>query len=316
MSLLIAGSQYFPEDVPTPVVTIGNFDGVHLGHQKLLKRAIEEARQNQLPSCVYTFEPSPRSLLSPNRSVPRIVSWDEKIALLFELGVDIVVIEPFTKAFAQISPQFFIDEILSRRLRAKSLVVGYDFRFGRARAGTADLIRQHRPELDVIQISALKVKKEEIISSTVIRQLIEAGDVAKAAQYLSRPHVVCGVVVSGDQRGRTIGFPTANVLSSTPLIPAMGVYAASVQVNQRHHQKAIVNLGTRPTFDGTNFAIEVHIFDFNEDIYGQQLRVFFHERIRAEKQFNGATALKAQLQKDIAQTVKILDSIEWFKLLS
>ena len=309
MSLLIAGSQYFPDDIPSPVVTIGNFDGVHLGHQKLLNRAIEEARKHHLPSCVYTFEPSPRSLLSPNRSVPRIVSWDEKIALLFKLGIDIVVIEPFTKAFAQISPQFFIDEVLSNRLRAKSLVVGYDFRFGRARAGTADLIRQYRPSLDVIQISALKVKESEIISSTAVRQLIQEGDVSKAAQYLSRPHVVCGVVVSGDQRGREIGFPTANVLSSTPLIPAMGVYAAQVQINQRPPQDAIVNLGTRPTFDGANFTIEAHIFDFNEDIYGQQLRVIFHERIRAEKQFDGALALRAQLKKDIAEARRILKSI-------
>ena len=309
MSLLIAGSQYFPENLSSPVVTIGNFDGVHLGHQKLLRRTIEEAKKHQLPSCVYTFEPSPRALLSPNRSVPRIVSWDEKIALLFELGIDVVVIEPFTKAFAQISPEFFIDEVLTHRLRAKTLVVGYDFRFGRARSGTSDFIRQYRPSLGVQQISPLTLDSDEIVSSTAVRLLIQEGNVSKAAQYLSRPHVVCGVVVPGDQRGREIGFPTANVLSSTALIPAMGVYAVQIQINQRPLQNAIVNLGTRPTFDGINFTIEVHIFDFNEDIYGQQLRVFFYERIRSEKQFNSILSLKLQLKEDIAKAKQILQSM-------
>lgn len=310
MPQLIAGSQYFSKELPSPVVTIGNFDGVHLGHQKLLGRVIKYSQSMGVPSCVYTFEPSPRTLLSPKK-VPRIVPWNEKIALLFDMGIDIVVVEPFTLDFAQISPTFFVQEILKNRLRVHSLIVGYDFRFGRARAGTIEVIKKQLPEIEIFQISALEESKSEnIVSSTRIRQLLRDGDVSLALKHLSRPYSISGVIVLGDQRGRVLGFPTANIHSSNELLPATGVYAVLVQINQGPSKKAIVNLGTRPTFDGRNFTIEAHIFDFDEDIYGNQIKLYFYKRIRAERLFESSEAFVSQLEKDIIQTKQILESVK------
>ncbi len=303
---LFAGSVAYRKQVSLPcVVTIGNFDGVHLGHQELLRRTIEESKKREILSCVYTFEPPPRTLLAPHLQTPRIHTWQEKVERLLEFGVDCVVVEEFSLTFAGYSPAWFAKEILSQRLQASAVVVGYDFRYGKARGGTVDTLRQQLPLLDVFQVDALS-QSNEIVSSSRIRTLLQAGEVCTASTLLTRPHHIRGMVVSGKREGRKIGFPTANVSTSDSLIPAKGVYAARVQVNRGKWLDAMVNLGTQPTFGGRHFQIEAHIFDFDQDIYGDELTIQFVKRIRAEKRFADVQSLKQQLSVDKAEVLQTL----------
>ena len=299
MSELIPGSFGYFKRVSKPCsVTIGNFDGVHTGHKTLLQSAIEKAKQLQIPSCVYTFEPSPRSLLAPHLKTPRIMTWQDKIERIFDCGIDYVVIEEFSSAFAQHPPNWFAHEIIKNRLNAQAVTVGYDFRYGRARAGTAQDLQNTLSTVQVTQIEAQRLNGD-IISSSRIRELISDGKIAIANQLLGEPFSIRGVVVAGDQRGREIGFPTANVESNADLVPSSGVYAVQIQVNRGTWHDAMVNLGTRPTFGGRRFKIEVHIFNFHQDIYGDELTVRFIQRIRSERRFDSAAQLTEQLHTDM-----------------
>lgn len=306
MSILLAGSMDYYQRVHRPcVVTIGNFDGVHLGHQQLLLKTISEAKSRDLLSCVYTFEPSPRTLLAPHLQTPRIHTWQEKVEKLFEFGVDCVVVEEFSLTFAGYSPNWFASEVLQKRLQSKVVVVGYDFRYGKARGGTTETLRNSVPELDVFQISALEDNKT-IVSSSRIRSLIQKGAVNQASKLLTRPHQIRGVVVSGKREGRKIGYPTANLSTSDSLIPEKGVYAVRVQVNRGIWMKGMVNLGTQPTFGGRQFQIEVHIFEFDRDIYGDEVTIAFIDRIRSEKRFESIDTLQLQLHEDKERVLQIL----------
>ena len=306
MNTLIAGSSAYQTRIGQPcAVTIGNFDGVHLGHQQLLSRTIEEAKAKGILSCVYTFEPPPRTLLAPQLQTPRIHTWQEKVETLLQFGVDCVVVEEFSLTFAGYSPKWFAREILHNRLHAKSAVVGYDFRYGKARGGTVETLRNSLPDLNVLQVSALQ-KNSEVVSSSRIRTLIQSGCVKEATDLLTRPHQIRGIVVSGKREGRKIGFPTANVSTSETLIPEKGVYAVRVQVNRGRWLDGMVNLGTQPTFGGRKFQIETHIFDFNHDIYGDELTIAFVKRIRAEKRFESVSELQGQLQADKECVLQIL----------
>lgn len=306
MSILLAGSMDYHQRVHRPcVVTIGNFDGVHLGHQQLLLKTIAEAKSRDLLSCVYTFEPPPRTLLAPHLQTPRIHTWQDKVAKLFEFGIDCVVVEEFSLTFAGYSPKWFASEVVQKRLQSEAAVVGYDFRYGKARGGTIETLRDSVPTLDIFQITAL-TEYETIVSSSRIRSLIQKGDVAQASKLLTRPHQIRGVVVSGKREGRKIGYPTANISTSDSLIPEKGVYAVRVQVNRGVWLKGMVNLGTQPTFGGRQFQIEVHIFDFDLDIYGDEVTIAFVNRVRAEKRFNSIEALQRQLHEDKVQVLQIL----------
>lgn len=295
---LFAGSEAVPENLPRPVLTIGNFDGLHLGHQHLLDRVREEAKALGAPVWVYTFDPPPRVVLAPQHRQPRICPWPEKVAMLGSAGVDVVVLERFTRAFAQHPADWFADEIIGRRLRPRSVVVGYDFRFGRARSGTAEHLRRRLPSLPVTQVEALELGGE-VVSSTRIRKLVGSGDVEAAARLMARPHRIRGVVIPGDQRGRTIGFPTANLELDAELVPPEGVYAVRARVDAGDWRPAIANLGIRPTFDGGRFLVEVHLFDFRGDLYGRQMDVAFVKRIRGEQRFSSPDALVAQIHADV-----------------
>ena len=298
MSFLIPGSFGYSKRVAQPCsLTIGNFDGVHLGHQQLLLETIKKGKKLNIPSCVYTFEPSPRTLLAPHLKTPRIMSWQEKIEAIFSKGVDYVVVEEFSAAFAQHHADWFALEVIQKRLQAQVVTVGYDFRYGRARAGTVQELRKSLPAVEVTQIAAHK-EGVDIISSSKIRELLLDGKVAQAGQFLGAPYCLRGVVVAGDQRGRKIGFPTANLETGADLIPETGVYAVQAQINRGIWYNAMVNLGTRPTFGGRRFQIEVHIFDFSEDIYGDEVSIRFFKRIRAERRFDSPQKLKNQLEMD------------------
>jgi riboflavin kinase/FMN adenylyltransferase len=296
-----AGSASFSGRGPRAVLTIGNFDGVHLGHRHLIGAAQARAEAEGVPVCVYTFEPAPRVVLAPSQRPPRITDWLERIDLLGGAGVGHVVLERFGRAFAQHPPEWFVDEVIGRRIQPAAVVVGYDFRFGRARAGDVGLLRARLPGVDVLQVSAFEVDGLAV-SSSRIRTLLLEGAVSAAAALLGRPFSLRGTVVPGDQRGRTIGFPTANLESDAELLPPSGVYAVRARVDGRGPWcPAVANLGTRPTFDGSRFLHEVHLLDTSIDLYGRELEVAFIERLRAEQRFSGPDALVVQIRADVLQ---------------
>ena len=302
MDIFAGSAQYW--SAQNPVVTIGNFDGVHKGHQILLKRVQEEAQKRNAPSCVFTFEPSPRSLLSPNR-VPRIAPWTQKIKLLREFGIDQVVLERFSLPFAQHPAPWFVSEIIQKRLHVQALVVGYDFRFGRARAGTVETLTSMVPDIDVVQLEALS-EQDLVVSSSEIRNKVAQGNVALAKTLLGRPYSLEGVVVSGEKRGRKLGFPTANIQTDYELIPDSGVYAVRARIDYGEWIDGIANLGYNPTFQGQKFKMEVHLFDFSADIYGCDIEVQFFDRIRSERRFSSVDELIHQLSLDIQQAKSLL----------
>jgi len=217
-----------------------------------------------------------------------------------ELGVDQVVVERFTRAFSRHPPRWFVEEILGRRIAPRALVLGYDFRFGSGRSGDVNTLREAIPDLPIEQVAALELD-DDIVSSSRIRALVTQGEVAQASRLLGCPHVIRGTVVSGDARGRTIGFPTANLESDADLLPAQGVYACRARMDGGAWFSAVANLGTRPTFDGRGFLVEVHVLDFSGDLYGAEMEVEFHHRIRGEQAFDGPESLREQIVRDIAQ---------------
>ncbi|MEC8193720.1 MAG: bifunctional riboflavin kinase/FAD synthetase [Myxococcota bacterium] len=300
MPTVIAGSAAFPSDGPRPVLTVGNFDGLHLGHRHLIDTLVEHAREQGAPSAVYTFDPPPRVVLSPDGRMPRIQSWTDKVRIMGELGVDQVIVERFTPSFAQHPASWFIDEVLSRRIRPVQLVVGYDFRFGRGREGDVDTVRTALPTVPVHQVEALQLDGDTV-SSSRIRTAVGAGQVEAAAALLGCAHRIRGTVVHGDARGRTIGFPTANLQTDAELMPADGVYAVRARTDGGTWRNGVANLGTRPTFDGQGFLMEVHIIDFSGDLYGSEMEVEFIGRIRGEAEFSGRAALIEQIQRDVAR---------------
>ena len=280
---LFQGSASYPVPSPQPIVTIGNFDGVHLGHCRLIEPVLERARKEGRPSCVYTFHPAPRDVLRPGNSVVRIQRQHERLLCLGALGVDQVVIEPFTLEFSKHDAQWFAQEILARRLGASSVYVGWDFRFGRNREG-GRLQLDRWMTVDVIEVGPFQLQ-EQVVSSSRIRKEVHRGHVDLAAALLGRPHRVVGEVVKGDGRGRTLGFPTANLVPQTPLVPVAGVYAVFVAWGSQAPRMAVVNIGNRPTFADAEASFEVHVLDFQGDLYGTSLHVDFVKRLRDEQSY-------------------------------
>lgn len=274
---------------PGGAVTIGNFDGVHVGHRALLARARELQTG---PVIAYTFHPAPRDVLRPDNTIRRIQRLQDRVDTLLAAGADHVVVEPFDLAFAARTPASFAQEILAGRLHATGVVVGWDFRFGKGRAGNAEGLRELL-DVPVVQLEAVQAEGDTA-SSSRIRVLVEAGDVHGASELLLRPHEVVGRVVKGQQRGRTLGFPTANLHALTPLVPGDGVYAVRVGAHA-----GVANIGQRPTFDDAPPSLEVHLLDFEGDLYDQEIRVAFIDRLRDEQKFDGRDALVAQIHRDV-----------------
>ena len=295
---IVHGSERFQSEA-RPVATIGNFDGVHRGHRRLLDRLLETAEAHGAPSLVYTFEPAPQRVLRPDACPPRILPVGEKLRLLGEAGVDLVVIEAFSRDFGQNPPEWFAHEVLEARLNPVAMVVGYDFRYGRARAGNLDLLRKQLPDLSVEAVDALVLEDGTTVSSSRIREAVATGDLARAETLLGRPFHLRGTVIEGDARGRRLGFPTANLSREGELLPPPGVYAVDVDVVGGEPHRGVANLGLRPTFEGRRFAIEVHLLDFDADLYGERLDVHFRARLREERRFEGIDALKGQIDRDI-----------------
>ncbi len=287
--------------VPNAVVTSGTFDGVHLGHQKIIQRIREIARAVQGETVLITFWPHPRLVLYPTEHHLRLLStFEEKANLLRQFGIDHLVTIPFTQEFSQMTSEQFIRKVLMEKIHTKKLVIGYDHRFGKNREGSFDYLQEHSSEFgfELEEISRQDV--EEIgVSSTKIRKALESGDIRTATNYLGRPYELNGLVVKGQQIGRSIGFPTANIHipNDYKLIPHDGVYAVEVKVEGDLY-KAMLNIGNRPTVDGTRKTVEAHLFDFQGDLYNKLVTVYFREFIREEKKFESLEALKNQLVQD------------------
>lgn len=294
--------------VKNAVVTSGTFDGVHLGHQKILNRIREIARAIQGETVLITFWPHPRLVLYPNEHNLRLLStFEEKTKLLRQFGVDHLITIPFTQEFSQMTSEDFIRTVLMEKLQTKKLVIGYDHRFGKNREGSFEYLKAHSSDFgfDLEEISRQDV--EEIgVSSTKIRKALESGDVKTASNYLGRPYELNGLVIKGQQIGRSIGFPTANIHipNDYKLIPKDGVYAVEAFVEDTQY-KAMLNIGNRPTVDGTKKTVEANLFDFQGDLYNKQITVYFREFLREERKFESLEALKNQLILD-HQTAKSL----------
>lgn len=291
--------------IKNPVVTIGTFDGVHLGHQKILQQVRLEAEKIEGESVLLTFYPHPRMVLNPeNHQLQLIQTQAEKLEKLAECGLENVVIFPFTKAFAQLSALEFVKDILVSKIGAKKIIIGYDHQFGNDRKGNIEFLKNHATEFgyEVIEIPAKEVD-EVNVSSTKIRNALLQGDIEMANIFLNQPFEITGMVKKGKQLGRTIGFPTANVKvqESTKLIPINGVYAVRIAIERGENLNAMMNIGTRPTVSNeAQQSIEVNIFDFNEDIYDKLVKVSLFKRIRSEEKFPNLEALKIQIAKDEA----------------
>ena len=282
------------------VATTGTFDGVHLGHKKILGQLVQTARKVGGESVLLTLSPHPRLVLQPDVELKLLTSWEEKIGLLEQTGLDHLIIHPFTKEFSRTPSLEFVREILVNQIGVKQLVIGYDHHFGRNREGSFDHLKEFGPiyGFEVEEIPALDIDAVNI-SSTKIRAALTEGNVELAATYLGHPYIIGGEVIKGNQIGRTIGFPTANldINFQHKLIPADGVYAGYVRLNGEHH-KAMANIGRRPTVGSTRRSVEIHLLDFEGDLYGQHLHFAVGHRLRNVMNFNGLDALKAQLALD------------------
>lgn len=290
------------------IVTSGTFDGVHFGHQKILERLHEITKKNGGESVLLTYWPHPRLVLFPDQELYLLSTIEEKSKLLSQKHVDHLVIIPFTKEFSSLSSEEFIEDILVKKLGTKKLVIGYDHRFGRNRSGSFEELRKDGPiyGFEVEEIPKQMVENKAV-SSTKIRKALFDGRVEIANEYLGRPFSVQGTVIEGDKIGRTLDFPTANIEVGFDhkLIPAEGIYAVKVKINETDY-KGMLNIGFRPTFGGIQKRIEVNIFDFDQNIYGEEIVVEFYRKIRSEIKFENLGALKAQLQSDKTNAQQIL----------
>ncbi len=298
----------FPE-LSQAVVTSGTFDGVHLGHQKILQRLIQVAHDTNGQSVVITYWPHPRLVLHPETPNLHLLSTiDERIEQLAAFGIDYLLIIPFTREFASLDSEQFITQILLKTIRTKKLVIGYDHRFGRNRTGSFEYLHQHAPELG---FEVEEIPRQDIdhvaVSSTKIRTALEAGEIKTANAYLGRSYSLSGTVVKGRQLGRTLGYPTANldITDQHKLIPKLGIYAVQVKIKAQV-LGGMLSIGTNPTVGGTHQTVEVNIFDFAGDLYGQEITLFFLDRIRDEEKFASLDALIAQMHRDKESALEIL----------
>ncbi len=305
------------EDIEKPiknaVVTIGNFDGVHIGHQALFYTVIEQADAIGGTAVAMTFEPHPMRVLAPEGHPPLITLYEQKTELIARAGIEVLIAIPFSREFAAISARSFVQNLLVERIGMKAVVVGQDYTFGRDREGNLELLRNWSRKLayDVLVVDWIQSARaaSDRISSTRIRELVTSGRMAAAQKMLGRHYQIRGVVACGRNRGgRLLGFPTANINLQDELCPQRGIYAVTVEHEDRTHQ-GVANIGYSPTFGDHLFTVEVHILDFDKNIYGHPIRVNFIQRLRDEIKFESIDALAAQIQNDIVKARSILANL-------
>ena len=307
------GSEPFSPGDRGSVLTIGNFDGVHLGHRTVIRSAIERARYLGSSCIVYTFDPHPRRVLDPDRSQPLLMNPRQLELALEDLGVDVLIRERFTPEFASLTPDAFLRTILYARIEPRELFVGRDFHFGKGRGGSGETLAHIAPTLGIRVVIVAEVQAGGLdVSSTRIRKALALGNVEDARVCLGRPYALWGRVVPGDQRGHQLGFPTANLEPENELLPAGGVYATRVRLideqgrPSRETFGSVTNIGTRPTFQQGQFLSETHLLDFDGDLYEKCLEVAFFARLRSEQRFPDVEALRRQIADDVERARAIL----------
>ncbi|WP_303907602.1 bifunctional riboflavin kinase/FAD synthetase [Thiohalomonas denitrificans] len=290
------------------VATIGNFDGVHLGHQAVLGQLAEKGAELCLPTVVITFEPLSREYFAPESAPPRLTRFREKVKAMQRYSVDRMLVLPFNRKLAGLSAEAFIRQVLVKGLGIRYLVVGDDFHFGAGREGDFAMLQKAGRDygFDVVNMHTLSLNGERV-SSTRIREALQNGYLEIAEQLLGRPYRMCGRVVHGDQRGRSIGFPTANIRMHRIVAPVDGVFAVEMFGIKGEPLPGVANVGKRPTVDGTRSLLEVHLFDFSGDLYGRHVQVDFLKRIRPEKRFESFEALKQQIEKDSSEARRFFE---------
>ena len=304
---VIRGHQHAPA-WEGAAIAIGNFDGVHAGHRALITRTRALADAHAAKSVVLTFEPHPAAVLSPAGAPQRLTSLARRLELLAAAGLDAVVVEPFTRELASLTPNAFIDNVVLRALTARAIVVGYDFNYGQGRAGTTEALRAHAGSAGVeVEILAPVEVGGEVASSTRVRACLRSGDLARATRLLGRPWDVDGVVVHGAKRGRAIGVPTANITPESDLVVSSGIYAVTLQVEGERPLPAVASLGTNPTFvEQGGLVLEVHVLDWDGDLYDRRVRTAFVAKLRDEEKYDSVDALLAQIRADVAAARAIL----------
>lgn len=288
------------------VLTLGNFDGLHLGHIKILKMVCERAKELRVKSVVYTFDPHPLKVIAPDKSPPIMLTIKEKARLIKTFGIDVMIVAKFTKKFASKDPREFVKEILVNALNAREVIVGHDYAFGKGKRGTITYLKKLGAEFGfkVTVIDAYKLAGK-IVSSSRVRAEVKAGRLRSAAKLLGRDFAINGTVVHGTGIGKNFGFPTANIKPTTELLPKDGVYAVRAEFDGRTIN-GVANIGSAPTFGGKDRVIEVHLLDFAGDIYDKNISVAFIRRLRSEKTFKDKKALIRQIKKDIRRAKALL----------
>ena len=281
------------------MVTLGTFDGVHRGHQELVSRAKAKADDLGVPCVIYTFDPHPAAVLAPSRAPKLLLTIEQRVRLLHESGADLVVVEPFNAEFASLEATDWVQKYLVDKLHPKHVVVGFNFSYGRGRGGNPKTLIEEGSALGfgVDTVSPFEFEGE-VVSSTRVRTLIKNGQIDMAARLLSRPFSISGIIEKGDQRGREIGFPTANFSAPQRVAPPHGVYAVDVELEKDRYLSGVMNYGSRPTVSEDAARFEVHIFDFSGDIYGQKIKVNVRSKIRDEQKFQTVDELVEQIRKD------------------
>ena len=305
---IIRGVKNYTESLPNPVLTLGNFDGVHLGHQAIFRKVAERARATGGTSIAFTFEPHPLKVLAPERSPLLLNTFHGKMKLFEAAGIEVVVCANFTRAFADQNPEDFARDVLHKLIGVKEVYVGYDYAFGKGREGSISSLKQMGLTygFEVGVVDPVRVD-DVVVSSSAIRDLIANGRVEEADRLLGRHYVIEGEVVHGSHRGQTLGFPTANMKTANELIPGFGVYAVLANVEGRLF-KAVASIGIRPTFDSGPVSVEVYILDFHTDLYGKEMEISFVKRLRGEEKFPDAEALVRQIRKDVQDADVVLRS--------
>ncbi len=304
---LLSDAELNRKDLEGVILTLGNFDGVHLGHREIIKRVVSKAREWKTRSMVFTFKPHPLKIVAPERKLYLITTEEEKAELLLDLGIDLLYFARFTEDFARTHPEEFIQETIVERIGPRLLIVGYDYGFGRGRMGGIELLKEagRKAGFEVEVVPPFMIEGE-VVSSSLIRESILRGDVKRASRLLGRYYAIRGKVVKGAGRGKTIGFPTANIIPYKELLPARGVYATYVSLEGKTY-RGVTNVGYCPTFNsGTTTMVEAYIMDLQRDIYGLELEVSFVERLRDERAFETPTHLADQIKRDIERAQEVL----------
>lgn len=306
---IIKGLENFRESYPNTVLTIGNFDGIHRGHQMILHWVIKKAKEMDGTSMVITFEPHPVKVLAPEKELKMLTTFKDKARILEAIGIEILLCINFTREFANLSPDAFIEEVLVKKIDVKEVVIGQNYAFGKNKKGTTEFLKRRGRELG-FRVKVIRSAKldGDVVSSSRIRRLLQNGKVHEIATYLGRAYSIEGEVIRGTGRGgKILNVPTANINTPDVIVPREGVYAVRVRVKDSFFD-GVVNIGRRPTFGGSDVSYEAHLFNFSGNLLGETIRVYFIDWIRGERSFPDALSLETQIRNDIERSKTILST--------